>query len=206
MCVCARVLTLTTGMTWVTPSPLSMTVPVSVLSPTCRDVQEAARARTAWQAHAHTHAVTHWDHVTVTSCFSGSRDEPDLHGDVQSRYVEGFKHDLSRILSVFWCVQRRFCLEKNNDMDTRPTTTHDSEQRFRAENCPESHQQEVVVLRLRPQVLEDDLLHEALHEVPVFHYPVTDRPLLAPSFSLSGQSQNVNNVHKRGVVQSFPSL
>lgn len=38
---------LTTGMTWVTPSPLSMTVPVSVLSPTCLDVQEAARARTA---------------------------------------------------------------------------------------------------------------------------------------------------------------
>lgn len=43
--VCAR--QLTTGMTWVTPSPLSMTVPVSVLSPTCLDVQEAARARTA---------------------------------------------------------------------------------------------------------------------------------------------------------------
>lgn len=38
---------LTTGMTWVTPSPLSMTVPVSVLSPTCLDVQEAARASTA---------------------------------------------------------------------------------------------------------------------------------------------------------------
>lgn len=38
---------LTTGITWVTPSPLSMTVPVSVLSPTCLDVQEAASARTA---------------------------------------------------------------------------------------------------------------------------------------------------------------
>lgn len=40
---------LTTGMTWVTPSPLSMTVPVRVLSPTCREVQDAARARTAWE-------------------------------------------------------------------------------------------------------------------------------------------------------------
>lgn len=39
--------TLTTGMTCVTPSPLSITVPVSVRSPTCRDVQEAASARTA---------------------------------------------------------------------------------------------------------------------------------------------------------------
>lgn len=44
---------LTTGMTWVTPSPLSMTVPVSVLSPTCLDVQEAARASTACHAHIH---------------------------------------------------------------------------------------------------------------------------------------------------------
>lgn len=37
----------TTGMTCVTPSPLSITVPVSVRSPTCRDVQEAASAKTA---------------------------------------------------------------------------------------------------------------------------------------------------------------
>lgn len=36
-------------MTWVTPSPESMTVPVSVLCPTCREVHDAARARTAWR-------------------------------------------------------------------------------------------------------------------------------------------------------------
>lgn len=41
---------LTTGMTWVTPSPESMTVPVRVLSPTWRDVHDAARASTAWTA------------------------------------------------------------------------------------------------------------------------------------------------------------
>ena len=40
---------LTTGMMWVTPSPESITVPVSVLSPTCREVHEAASARTAWE-------------------------------------------------------------------------------------------------------------------------------------------------------------
>ncbi|KAF5911443.1 hypothetical protein HPG69_004364 [Diceros bicornis minor] len=39
---------LTTGIAWVTPSPLSMTIPVSVRSPTCRDVQDAAKASTAW--------------------------------------------------------------------------------------------------------------------------------------------------------------
>lgn len=38
---------LTTGITCVTPSPESITVPVSVLSPTCRDVHEAASANTA---------------------------------------------------------------------------------------------------------------------------------------------------------------
>lgn len=39
---------LTTGIAWVTPSPLSMTVPVNVRSPTCRDVHDAAKASTAW--------------------------------------------------------------------------------------------------------------------------------------------------------------
>lgn len=34
-------------MTWVTPSPLSITVPVNVRSPTCLEVQDAAKARTA---------------------------------------------------------------------------------------------------------------------------------------------------------------
>ena len=32
-----------------TPSPESMTVPVSVLCPTCREVHDAAKARTAWK-------------------------------------------------------------------------------------------------------------------------------------------------------------
>ena len=41
--------TLTTGMTWVTPSPESITVPVRVLSPTWRDVQDAAKASTAYR-------------------------------------------------------------------------------------------------------------------------------------------------------------
>ncbi len=34
-----------------------------------------------------------------------------------------------------------------------------------------------MVFRFCPQVLEDDLLHESLHQVPVLHYPVTDGPL-----------------------------
>lgn len=42
-----------------------------------------------------------------------------------------------------------------------------------------TYQQKVVVLRLGPQVLKDDLLHEALHQVPVFHDAVADRPLFA---------------------------
>lgn len=40
----------TTGITWVTPSPESMTVPVKVFSVTCLEVQEAARASTACTA------------------------------------------------------------------------------------------------------------------------------------------------------------
>lgn len=39
-----------TGMTWVTPSPESMTTPVSVRSPTCLRVQDAARESTACTA------------------------------------------------------------------------------------------------------------------------------------------------------------
>ena len=47
---CSKRSPLTTGMTWVTPSPESMTVPVRVLSPTWREVQDAARASTACTA------------------------------------------------------------------------------------------------------------------------------------------------------------
>ena len=39
-----------TGMTCVTPSPESITVPVSERSETLAEVQDAARARTAWTA------------------------------------------------------------------------------------------------------------------------------------------------------------
>lgn len=45
------------------------------------------------------------------------------------------------------------------------------------ETCRWSYQQEVMVFRLCPQIFEDDLLHEPLHQVPVLHDPVTDRPL-----------------------------
>lgn len=42
-----------------------------------------------------------------------------------------------------------------------------------------TNQQEVVVLRLRPQILKYDLLHEPLHEIPILHDTVSDRPLHA---------------------------
>ena len=38
-------------------------------------------------------------------------------------------------------------------------------------------QEEVVVLRLCPEVLEDGLLPKPLHQVPVLHNAVADRPL-----------------------------
>lgn len=43
-----------------TPSPLSITVPVSVRSPTCLDVQDAANARTALGK-----KKTHQNHILV---------------------------------------------------------------------------------------------------------------------------------------------
>lgn len=46
--VCISVL-ITTGMAWVTPSPLSITIPVSVRFPTCFEVHDAANAKTAWK-------------------------------------------------------------------------------------------------------------------------------------------------------------
>lgn len=41
-----------------------------------------------------------------------------------------------------------------------------------------------MVLRFGPQVLEDDLLHEALHKIPVLHDAVTDWPLWGRVFGL----------------------
>lgn len=52
-----------------------------------------------------------------------------------------------------------------------------------------------MILRLSPQVLEDDLLHEALHQVPVFHNPMTDRPLCAKVRTF--KPQNCCEVKKR---------
>ena len=46
----------TTGITWVTPSPESMTVPVSVRSDACFDVHDAANASTAYK-HTRTQVV-----------------------------------------------------------------------------------------------------------------------------------------------------
>lgn len=51
------------------------------------------------------------------------------------------------------------------------------------------HQQEVVVFRFCPQVLEDDLLHEALHQIPVLHDAVTDGPLAGRSIRQHLQRQ-----------------
>lgn len=52
-----------------------------------------------------------------------------------------------------------------------------------------------MILRLSPQVLEDDLLHEALHQVPVFHNPMTDRPLFAKVQTF--ETQNCCEMKKR---------
>lgn len=70
-----------------------------------------------------------------------------LHGDIQPRHVERLEHDLSRVLAVLRRVEWRL------------------------------GEQEVVVLRLRAQVLEDGLLPEPLHQVPVLHNAMPDRPL-----------------------------
>lgn len=52
-----------------------------------------------------------------------------------------------------------------------------------------------MILRLSPQVLEDDLLHEALHQVPVFHNPMTDRPLCTKVQAF--KPQNCGEMKKR---------
>lgn len=40
-----------------------------------------------------------------------------------------------------------------------------------------THHQEIVILRLRSEILKDHLLHEPLHEVPVLDDPMSYRPL-----------------------------
>lgn len=47
-----------------------------------------------------------------------------------------------------------------------------------------------MVFRFCPQILEDNLLHKPLHQVPVFHYPMTDGPLAARE----GNDTSVNHL------------
>ena len=70
-----------------------------------------------------------------------------LYSDVQAGDVEGLEHDLSGVLAVLGRVQGWL------------------------------RQQKVVVFRLAPQVLEDALLHELLHQVPIFHHAMPNRVL-----------------------------
>ena len=67
-----------------------------------------------------------------------------LHFTMLAWHVEGLEHDLCGVLSVLGRVEGRL------------------------------REEEVVVLWLRPQVLEDALLHELLHQVPVLHLTVPD--------------------------------
>uniref|UniRef100_A0A1I8GGM3 ANK_REP_REGION domain-containing protein n=1 Tax=Macrostomum lignano TaxID=282301 RepID=A0A1I8GGM3_9PLAT len=78
---------------------------------------------------------------------AGGQGQHRLHSDVQSRDVERLEHDLGGVLPVLRGVQWWLS------------------------------QQEVVIFRLGAQVLEDGLLVEALHQVPVVHLAVPDRPL-----------------------------
>lgn len=59
-----------------------------------------------------------------------------------------------------------------------------------------------MVLRLGPQVLEDDLFHEALHEVPVLHNPVTDRPLESERFKVIRPSLREHQVKEKKKQQT----
>lgn len=51
-----------------------------------------------------------------------------------------------------------------------------------------------MVFRFCPQILEDDLLHESLHQVPVLHDAVTDRPL--------DRKRENNRISKAGIRQA----
>lgn len=62
-----------------------------------------------------------------------------------------------------------------------------------------SYQKKVVIFRFCPQILEDDLLHKSLHQVPVLHYPVTDRPLKKRRRKMS---QNLRKSHLAHYVQT----
>lgn len=133
MLISKCILLLTTGITWVTPSPLSMTIPVRVRSPTCRDVQEAAKANTACSTQSlyleagrvfyFTLSKSTVSNISDTCLRKGKTLQlfctleehvcfVHLHSNVKSWDVKGFKHDFCKIFSVFWCVQWRLCLQK----------------------------------------------------------------------------------------------
>lgn len=65
-----------------------------------------------------------------------------MHGNIEPRYVECLEHDFGRILAIFGRVERWF------------------------------REQEMMIARLSAQVLEDALLEESLHQVPIFDYSV----------------------------------
>ena len=79
----------------------------------------------------------------------------NLYSDVEARDVEGLKHNLSRVLSVLWCVEWRL------------------------------REEEEVVLWLCSEVLEDTLLPEPLHQVPVLHDAMSDGVLGSIAWNVS---------------------
>lgn len=99
-----------------------------------------------------------------------------LNSNVETRDIEGLEHDLCCVLSVFWCVEGRLCLQREREYWCKyrmPLTLFYVKGLY---HCW-SYQKKVVVFRFCPQILEYDLLHESLHQVPVLHYSVTDGPL-----------------------------
>lgn len=78
---------------------------------------------------------------------TGGEGQHCLHRNVEPRYVECLEHDFGRVLAVLGRVERRF------------------------------REQEVMIARLGAQILEDALLEETLHQVPVFDDSMTYRIL-----------------------------
>lgn len=70
--------------------------------------------------------------------------ESHLYGDVETGNIKTLKHDFSSVLSVLRSIEWRL------------------------------GQEEIVILRFSPQVLEDTLLPEPLHQIPVLYHSVTD--------------------------------
>ena len=60
-----------------------------------------------------------------------------------------------------------------------------------------------MVFRFCPQILEDDLLHKSLHQVPVLHYPVTDGPLGDEEGKLKSVSQKLDKTTRGSSFLSY---